>query len=853
MKKTVITSIFILLSLFVFSQKPSYKKEALKPGANYYEIVKKSREKIARTKYLKSGSRATQKMEKQFERWAFFWKDRVYADGSFPLANLGYINAGIISDNGKIDTRVKRGTLEEESWENIGAQTLPDANGYGNYPQMGRLDAFLYFPDSPGIYFVGAPTGGAWKTTDDGATWTPVLDNVAGIGVTDIASASTTYSNNTVIYLSSGDFDGESFNSIGVLKSTDGGNTFQSTNLRFSLSDGNLTSNLVVINDLTVVVGTIYNIYKTIDGGVNWFSVLSENEWKGFGRFVREGDNIYCSTDNGDVYHSSDNGENWIKIKTGEGSYNDLAMAIDDDGKINILDSLGQVSRYDNSWTKIGGKAPNFDTQGGYNQALVIENKMIIAAGVDGFHTVNSGTNWYKSLNGYWYSNFDDGKYIHPDFHKIGKLDNKPDTYKYWVCNDGGLSFIEYPEAGKTTKPTIIYKSERCIVTQLYSVAITPDAGLDNILQGNQDNDGFSKEQHNGASQWIAVMAGDGTCTAIDYTDTGIRYLGGTEGVLSITKKGFSNNPYGSFYVEIPDASFLWPLEMSTTDHYKLYAGGGDDVYLVNINSADTVTPLNANTGEVSFISTHGNGIFAVGNNKVRKSLDGGETWTTVKNPSSNRTASINSIDFSQNNTNIVYASTKGYISGQKVFKSIDGGINWINISAGLPNILVNEVLLYQNKNSEILYLATELGVYVKKEDDNWKKLSDSSLPNVIVNDIDINYFENVLVAATYGRGLWKIDIAVPTGNKEIKTANKYTPKIYPNPVSNKLNIELPSFTSGKQLRYIIYNVVGGLEMDGFLTQSKNSVNISALAKGNYMFKIIDEDNKYKAQLIMKQ
>jgi hypothetical protein len=47
--------------------------------------------------------------------------------------------------------------------------------------------------------------------------------------------------------------------------------------------------------------------------------------------------------------------------------------------------------------------------------------------------------------------------------------------------------------------------------------------------------------------------------------------------------------------------------------------------------------------------------------------------------------------------------------------------------------------------------------------------------------------------------------------------------------------------------------VVGGLEMDGFLTQSKNSVNISALAKGNYMFKIIDEDNKYKAQLIIKQ
>ena len=852
MKKTVLTSIFVFLCLFVFSQNLSYKKEALKPGANYYEIVKNTRAEIAKIKKLKSGNRSTQKAEKQFERWAFFWKNRVYADGSFPPANLGYINAGIINNNGKINAGFKSGSIEEKSWENIGAQKLPDVNGYGSYPQMGRLDAFLYFPDSPGIYFVGAPTGGAWKTIDDGVIWTPVLDNVAGIGVTDIASAATTYSENTVIYISSGDFDGEFFNSIGVLKSTDGGNTFQSTNLNFSLSDENLTSNLIVLNDLTVIVGTIHNIYKTTDGGENWVTVHSDDKWKGFGRFVREGNNIYCSTDNGDVYHSSDSGDNWTKIKTGEGSYNDLAMAIDDEGKINILDSLGQVFRYDNSWKKVGAATPDFDTQGGYNQALVIENSMIIAAGVDGFHTVNSGTNWYKSLNGYWDSASDDGVYIHPDFHKIGKLDNDKDTYKYWACNDGGLSFIEYPEAEKTTVPTITYKSESCIVTQLYSVAITPNAGLDNILQGNQDNDGFSKEQHNGSSQWIAVIAGDGTCSAIDYTDTGIRYLGGTNGMLSITKNGFSNNPYGSFYIEIPDASFLWPLEMNTTDHFKLYAGGGDDVYLVNINEGNTASPMHANTGEVSFISTHGNSIFAVGKDKVRKSLDGGETWATVKKPSASRTATVNSIDFSQSNTNIVYASTKGYIYGKKVFKSIDGGNNWINISNGLPNILVNEILLYQNQNSEILYLATELGVYVKKGNDKWKKLSDNSLPNVIVNDIDINYFENALVAASYGRGLWKIDISVPTGNNNF-IAKQNELKIYPNPATGFINIELPSFSPGRQLKYIIYNVVGGLAMEGYLTKTKSSINISNLSKGNYMVKIIDDDNGYNAELIVKQ
>ena len=65
---------------------------------------------------------------------------------------------------------------------------------------------------------------------------------------------------------------------------------------------------------------------------------------------------------------------------------------------------------------------------------------------------------------------------------------------------------------------------------------------------------------------------------------------------------------------------------------------------------------------------------------------------------------------------NEVYISVSGYSDGNKVFKSTDSGATWTNISEGLPNIVMKEIVLKQNQNTEILFVATELGVYFKNE-----------------------------------------------------------------------------------------------------------------------------------------
>ena len=496
----------------------------------------------------------------------------------------------------------------------------------------------------------------------------------------------------------------------------------------------------------------------------------------------------------------------------------------------------------------VGNPVPTYNAQQGYNQTLVVENNLVISGGMNGFHTTDNADTWYQSLNGYWEDASSAGSYIHSDFHTMGLLDNDPSTYKYWTCNDGGLSYIEYADKN-TLKPTITYKSDKCIVTQLYSVAITSNSSVGNMLQGNQDNDGFSREMHNGSMQWIAVAAGDGTATAIDYTNPDIRFLGGTEGQLIVTKNGFSNNYQGDVFLEIPNANFVWPLEINTVDHNKLYAGG-DDVYLLDMEGSTSLIKLNANTGTVSFISTHNNSVFAIGETAVKRSLDGGKNWTSINQASIDPSAKINSIDFSGTKPDYIYATCASYIDGDKVFSSDDGGKTWTNISDNLPNILMKEILINQNDEQDILYLATELGVYFKTDGSNWEKLGGNSLPNVIVNDIDINYTENVLVAATFGRGLWQVDISSHLVNvSELSEIEK--PKIYPNPTINTIQIEFPKKVSEKE--YYIYNVVGGKIKEGKLTKRNNSINLEGIPNGIYMLKIFDNNNYNYTHKIIKK
>jgi hypothetical protein len=108
-----------------------------------------------------------------------------------------------------------------------------------------------------------------------------------------------------------------------------------------------------------------------------------------------------------------------------------------------------------------------------------------------------------------------------------------------------------------------------------------------------------------------------------------------------------------------------------------------------------------------------------------------------------------------------LYLAKVGFLEGQKIFKTDNNGTSWTNISGNLPNTPVNWITV-DPRNSRFLYAATDTGVYVATdggvENEQWHRLG-SGLPNVPVLQTKISPARR-LIAATYGRNVWALDIS---------------------------------------------------------------------------------------------
>jgi hypothetical protein len=125
---------------------------------------------------------------------------------------------------------------------------------------------------------------------------------------------------------------------------------------------------------------------------------------------------------------------------------------------------------------------------------------LVLEGSVNGNSSSNNGASWYRSLNGYKSNPSDPGVYMHSDHHQVGYLDA---GLSFWNAHDGGLSFINY-SSSSDQMPSLVYKSNGVIVTQVYTISINPSSNSnDDFMMANQDNDGFSKE----AGQWMSASS----------------------------------------------------------------------------------------------------------------------------------------------------------------------------------------------------------------------------------------------------------------------------------------------------------------------------------------------------------
>ena len=172
--------------------------------------------------------------------------------------------------------------------------------------------------------------------------------------------------------------------------------------------------------------------------------------------------------------------------------------------------------------------------------------------------------------------------------------------------------------------------------------------------------------------------------------------------------------------------------------------------------------------GKPSFGGLIGEAAIAENNSKIiivsrgryiEKSIDGGVSFSSIKALHGTDTLpnyTITDIAFNPINDNIIVVTYNRYNNdGKKVFLTKDGGRSWRNITFNLGNMPINGAVIDHSGSSNI-YVAAEIGVYVKSIFGSTWKLYNSGLPNSSIRELEIVKGSNTIKAAIWGRGLWE-------------------------------------------------------------------------------------------------
>ncbi len=691
----------------------------------------------------------------KFKRWEWYWETRVTPGSeTFPKTTAWDVFQQYMANQPKNRQKNSSG-----NWVSVGPNQTP-----GGYAGIGRVNCVAFSPVDTTTLYVGTASGGVWKTTDLGGHWMPLGDFNMTLGVADIVVEN--QGGQDIIYLGTGDKDHWDTYSIGVLKSVDGGQTWQKTGLDWKLTHYGMVYRILKDpdDDNTLWVSTNKGLFKTTDGGVT-FNLIDGHHFREIEFQPGSVDNMYGGDSWGGIFYSTDGGHSWTQVvdKSGENAGR-VAIAVSADSA-NVV--YGLITASDNSLygvyrsndyghtfqvvqdtiNLLGWNCTGTDKkgQGFYDLVLVADphnaNKIYLG-GINNWTSSDGGHHW--QIANHWSSSCG-GKNdtVHADKHYMAF---QPGTNALFECNDGGIYKSEH--GAHWTNLT-----NGMAISQIYRLSTSATVS-DEVITGLQDNG--TKLLSSGT--WTDVMGGDGMDCQIDYTDVNTQYGETPNGDIERTtdhwdhKKDISSGLPGS-------GAWVTPYVIDPTNHKILYIGYRD--VFKSSDQGDTWTKISSWDGNllwsIAVASSNPKYIYAATHSKLYQTTDGGESWKNITGNLPVNYAYITYVTVKNNDPNTVWVSMGGF-NDLGVFETRNGGDSWENISTGLPEIPVDCIIQNTLKTDTTeLYAGTDMGVYVQQGRSRWIPFM-KNLPNVIVNDLEIQYDNKgsgKLYGATFGRGLW--------------------------------------------------------------------------------------------------
>jgi len=681
----------------------------------------------------------------------------------------------------------------------------------------GRIIALAVNPRDHSEYYVGVACGGVWKTTNNGASFTPIFDDQPSYSIGALALDP---KNPNVVWVGTGELNGQ--RSVGwgdgVYKSDDGGKNWRNVGLKTSEHIGRIL--IDPRNSQTVYVaaqgplwgpGGERGLFKTTDGGKTWTPSLTVSENTGATDVVmdpRDSNILYAATwqrrrhvftyvgggPESAIYKSTDAGATWTKLKGGlprEMGRIGLCISPANPDYLYATIEAGEVrggtyrsTDYGASWEKRG----DFVAQGMYYGQIICDPKdperIYVMSVVNQVST-------------------DGGKTTQA----LGERNKHVDNHALWIDPDDTRHLLAGCDGGAYESfdrgATWLFKSNLPIA-QFYRVTADNSLPFYYVYGGTQDNNSIGGPSRSKnpegvfSSDWFVTAGGDGFHQQVDPTDPNTIYSESQDGGLERfdRKTGLSVGIQPQPGRGEPAYHWYWdcPLLISPHDSKRIYFGGnilfrsddrGDSWKAISPDLTRQIDPnslkIMGALPEMDTIargqstSYYGNivsltespkqeGLLYAGTDDglIQVTEDGGRNWRKIEKVEGVPAMTyVGRLLASQHDANVVYAlfdNHKNSDYAPYLMRSADRGNTWTSINGDLPKAEPVLSIAEDFVDPNMLFVGTEFGLYFTHDGgQKWTKLR-GGLPTIAVRDLVIQKRECDLVVGTFGRGIYILD-----------------------------------------------------------------------------------------------
>ena len=693
-----------------------------------------------------------------------------------------------------------------------------EARDIGPATMSGRIAAIDAVNKNPLVVYVGSASGGLWKSKNGGVTFKAIFDkHIQSIGTIAIDQ-----NHPDTVWVGTGETWVRNSVSVGegIFKTVNGGEKWQCMGLQKTERIAKIIIHPKNPDVLYVAaLGHLWDgneergVYKTDDGGKSWQKILYVDEntgcsdlamdqsdpnilYAGMWEFRRKPYTFKSGGPGSGLYKTMDGGKTWdrIKIDLLKGELGRIAVAVSpvkpelvyaliESEKTGLFKSMDKGKSWEcMNETNLVGERP-------FYFSLFVPDPQ----DVNRIYKPGMMSLWVSNDQGYSFTSaFVEGGNVHSDLHALW-IDPNNNKFMY-LGTDGGV----YVSNDRGNTWDFI---QNLPLAQFYHVSVDLNTPY-YVYGGLQDNGSWTgpSESPGGIenSDWENVGYGDGFYVFPDKSDDNILYWQYQGGMLmrlyKNTRETKEIRPFAEKATEKLRFNWNTPVAFSPTEHGAMYIGAqylyrskdrGDTWEKISpdLTTNDPEKQKQEESGGLTIDNSTAenhctiyticespldpNIIWAgTDDGNVQVTRDGGKTWQNVVKNIKNLPVNTwcSNVYCSHKNKETTYVTFDGHRNGDMtpyVFKTTDLGKTWTSLATeeikGYAHVIREDLI-----NPDLLFLGTEMGLFISIDGgQQWVQFT-GNMPNVSVRDMVIHPRESDLVLATHGRGIMIIDDITP-------------------------------------------------------------------------------------------